>query len=70
MWVELDKTRCFDYIANGVIDLNTEQVLVVGFQDEGWVEPLGIVDIEAIRFLVESEDIKIFHKVVDKQQKV
>ena len=66
MWIELDKRQCFIDIIDGVLDLWEEEVRVVGFSDEGWIEPLNDVSIETIPFLLEEDDVKLFKKVVDK----
>lgn len=41
MWIELDKRQCFIDIATGEIDLDKDDIRIVGFQDEGWVESLN-----------------------------
>lgn len=66
MWIELDKRQCLVDIIDGVLDLWEDEVKVVGFQDEGWIEPLNDVPIETIPFLLEEDDVKLFKKVVDK----
>lgn len=67
MWKELDKKDCFAKIISGEIDLDTDDVVTVGFMDNGFVEPLGSTKIDAISFLIDCEDIKLFQKVVDNQ---
>jgi hypothetical protein len=65
MWVELDKEQFFIDIVCGELDIDKESVRVVSFEDEGYVDSLDNVEVSAIRYLVESEDIKIFKKVID-----
>lgn len=65
MWVELDKEQCFVDIASGKLDINEDTVMVVGLIDDGWVEPFNEVEMTALRFIIEEEDIKLFKKVVD-----
>lgn len=67
MWIELDKRQCFNDILDGKIDLDKDDVRIVGFQDEGWVEPLNIVELETVSFLLECDDVKLFKNVVDKE---
>ena len=64
-WVEIDKRQCIIDIIDGKIDLFEDDVMIVGFQDEGWIEPLGNTEIETIPFLLEEDDVKLFKKVVD-----
>lgn len=65
MWVELDKEQCFADIASGKLDLDKEEVRVVSFEDEGYVETICNTEISSIRYLIEEESIKIFKKVID-----
>lgn len=67
MWIELDKRQCFIDIIDGKIDLDKDDVRIVGLLDEGWNEPLNDVPIGIMRFLLEKDDIKIFKKVIDKE---
>ena len=62
-WVEIDKRQCFIDIIDGVLKL--DDVRIVGFSDEGWIEPLGNTEIETIPFLLEEDDVKFFKKVID-----
>lgn len=62
MWVELDKRQCFIGIATGEIDLDEDDIRIVGFQDEGWVESLNNTEIDTTKFLIECDDIKLFIK--------
>ena len=66
MWVELDKTQCINDIVSGKLDINEDTIMVVGLIDDGWVEYLNEVEMTALRFIIEEEDIKLFKKVVDK----
>lgn len=70
MWKELDKKDCFTKIINGEIDLDTDEVVTVGFIDTGFVENLGSTEIDAMKFLINCEDIKLFQKVVDNQSEL
>lgn len=65
MWVELDKEQCFIDITCGELDLDKEEVRVVSFEDEGYVEIIDNTEISSIRYLIEEESIKFFKKVVD-----
>ena len=65
MWVELDKEQCFIDIVCGELDIDKENIRVVSFEDEGYVDSLNNTEISSIRYLVEEEDVKIFKKVVD-----
>ena len=62
-WVEIDKRQCIIDIIDGVLKL--DDVRIVGFSDEGWIEPLGNTEIETIPFLLEEDDVKLFKKVID-----
>ena len=66
MWIELDKTKCVNDIVSGKLDINEDTIMVVGLIDDGWVEYLNEVEMTALRFIIEEEDIKLFKKVVDK----
>lgn len=67
MWIELDKTQCIYDIVNGKLDINEDTIMVVGLIDDGWVECFNEVEMTALRFIIEEEDIKLFKKVVDKE---
>ena len=66
MWIELDKSQYINDIVSGKLDINEDTVMVVGLIDDGWVEYLNEVEMTALRFIIEEEDIKLFKKVVDK----
>ena len=65
MWVGLDKEQCFIDIACGKLDIDKENIRVVNFEDEGYVDVLNNVEISAIRYLVTNEDVKIYKEVID-----
>ena len=60
----LDKVKCFEDIVSGELDLDKTEVYTLGFMDEPYIEPLGLVGIETIRFLVKEDGI-FFVKVID-----
>ena len=66
VWIELDKTQCVNDIVSGKLDINEDNIMVVGLIDDGWVEYFNEVEMTALRFIIEEEDIKLFKKVVDK----
>ena len=65
MWTPLEKEQCFIDIATGKLNINKEDIRVVNFEDDGYVDMLNNAEISAIRYLVENEDIKIYLKVID-----
>jgi succinate dehydrogenase flavin-adding protein (antitoxin of CptAB toxin-antitoxin module) len=67
MWIELDKRQCFIDIIDGKIDLWEDDVRIVNFEDEGYIESLCDADISTIKYLLETKDVKLFQKVVDKE---
>lgn len=66
MWKEVEKLPCLLDIINGKINLDFDEVVVVGFMDNGFVEPLNNTEIGTMKFLIECDEIKFFQKVVDK----
>ena len=65
MWIELDKRQCFIDIIDGVLDLWEDDIRVVGFEEEGYVDSLNDVELSAMAYMLEHDDVKLFKKVVD-----
>ena len=65
MWMPLEKEQCFADIASGKLNIDKDNIKVVNLEDDGYVDLLRNVEISAIRYLVESEDVKIYKEVID-----
>ena len=65
MWMPIEKEQCFADIESGKLNIDKDNIKVVSLEDDGYVDLLRNVEISAIRYLVESEDIKIYKEVVD-----
>ena len=52
----IDKKQCLLNIIEGKITLDDDNIYVVGLEDM-YIEPLGCIEIETMRFLIEQEDI-------------
>ena len=66
MWIELDKRQCFIDIIDGVLKLDEDDIRVVGFEEEGYIDSLNDVELSAMSYMLEHDDVKLFKKVVDK----
>ena len=64
-WVEIDKRQCIIDIIDGKIDLFEDDVMIVGFQDEGYTQWLSDTIMSDVGFLVSNNDTKFFKKVID-----
>lgn len=64
-WVEIDKRQCIIDIIDGKIDLFEDDVMIVGFQDEGYTQLLSDTIMSDVEFLVSNNDTKFFKKVID-----
>ena len=64
-WVEIDKRQCIIDIIDGKIDLFEDDIMIVGFQDEGYTQWLSDTIMSDVGFLVSNNDTKFFKKVID-----
>ena len=64
-WVEIDKRQCIIDIIDGKIDLFEDDIMIVGFQDEGYTQWLLDTIMSDVGFLVSNNDTKFFKKVID-----
>lgn len=64
-WVEIDKRQCVIDIIDGKIDLFEDDIMIVGFQDEGYTQWLSDTIMSDVGFLVSNNDTKFFKKVID-----